>query len=77
MEFRVIPFSQTHVEGLVRYFEFWIFFCDFGALIQRGLISFLDNLSCFPHRNIYSQKEFDGEEQHEAVLDPAGFRGKG
>jgi len=76
IEFRVIPFSQTHVEGLVRYFEFWIDFCDFRALTQRLLISFLDNLSSSPHCDIYSQKEFDGEEQHEAALDPAGFRGK-
>ena len=29
MEFRVSPFSKTHVEGSVRYFKFWVIFCDF------------------------------------------------
>jgi hypothetical protein len=28
-------------------------------------------------RYLQPEKEFNGEEQHEAVLDPAGFRGKG
>jgi hypothetical protein len=76
MEFRVSPFFKTHVEGSVRYLEFWIIFVTSGTLTQRGLVSFLGYISCFSRCNIYSQKEFDGEEQQEAALDPAGFRGK-
>jgi hypothetical protein len=76
MVFRVGPISKTHVEGSVRYFEFRIHFYDFGDLTQRGLVSFLNYLSYFSPCNIYILKEFNGEERHEAVLDPAGFRGK-